>query len=178
MLGFMNIVLVSPQKTLIIQVLYYFQNILKVIFIIKTSSTWFYVTLILQPLHSVMQQFSHAKFSYLPLKNKLVLIYWMMRILKSLMSLIKSQINQPVCLCRRKSYQSTENEEIRSIFDQVRPVISHLEFCLPEKPLTPNKICESLKGPQRQLWKEDLFLQYYKKNFILLLAPIPIKYLP
>ena len=26
-------------------------------------------------------------------------------------------------------------EEMRSIFDQVRPVVSHIEFRIPEKPL-------------------------------------------
>ena len=41
-------------------------------------------------------------------------------------------------------------EEIRSIFDQVRPEVSYLEFSLPHKPLTPNNIGEALKGPQRK----------------------------
>ena len=45
--GVMNIILVFPYKTRTIQVLYYFKNILKVLFIIKTSSTWFYVNLII-----------------------------------------------------------------------------------------------------------------------------------
>ena len=55
-------------------------------------------------------------------------------------------------------------EEIRFIFDQVRPVDSHLEVRLPDKHLTPNKIYEALKGPQRQLWRESLFVQYDKKK--------------
>ena len=40
----------------------------------------------------------------------------------------KSKIN--ISLCTRKSYQRTDLEEICSIFDQVRPVVSHIEFCL------------------------------------------------
>ena len=47
----------------------------------------------------------------------------------------KSKIE--ISLCRRKSYQITYLEEIRSRFDQVRPVVSHLEVCLPKKPPTP-----------------------------------------
>ena len=40
----------------------------------------------------------------------------------------KSKIK--ISLCRRKRYQRTDLEEIRSRFDQVRPVVSHLEVCL------------------------------------------------
>ena len=61
MFGFMNINIVSPYKTITPQVLYYFNNILKLIFIIQTSSTWFHVKLILHPLRFVIQQFSHIK---------------------------------------------------------------------------------------------------------------------
>ena len=43
----------------------------------------------------------------------------------------KSKIK--ISLHRRKRYQRTDLEEIRSIFDQVRPVVSHLEFRLPKK---------------------------------------------
>ena len=39
-------------------------------------------------------------------------------------------------------------EEIRYIFDKVVPVVSHLEVLLPDKPFTPKKIGESIKGPQ------------------------------
>ena len=49
-----------------------------------------------------------------------------------------------------KSYQRTDIDDIRSKFDQVRPVVSHLEFHLPEKPFTPKKIGEYLKRPQNQ----------------------------
>ena len=31
-------------------------------------------------------------------------------------------------------------------FDQVIPVVSHIEVSLPEKPITPNKIGEAIKG--------------------------------
>ena len=76
----------------------------------------------------------------------------------------------------RKSYQSTDLEYIHSILYQVIPVVSHLEVHLPEKPLTPNNIGEALKCPQRQLWKEALFLQYDRDQSNLS-APIPIKFL-
>ena len=73
----------------------------------------------------------------------------------------------------------TSLEEIRSRFDKVRPVVSHLEVRLPKKPPTPNNIGEDLGGPQRQFWKEALFVQYDKnKNVSLLSDPIPIKSLP
>ena len=82
-------------------------------------------------------------------------------------------------LCRRKSYQRTYLEEILSIFDQVRPVVLHIEVFLPKKNITPKNICGVLKGPQRQLWKEYSFVKYDKnKNIRLMLAPIPIKSLP
>ena len=81
-----------------------------------------------------------------------------------------------ISLCRRKSYQMTDIEEVRSRFDQVRPVVSHIEVLIPEKTITPKNIGEALKGPRRPLWKDDLFVQYDKnKNVNLLLAPIPIK---
>ena len=51
MFGVMNIIPVSPYKTRKLQVLYYFNKTLKVLFIIKTSSTWFYVNLILHSPH-------------------------------------------------------------------------------------------------------------------------------
>ena len=89
----------------------------------------------------------------------------------------KSKIN--ISLFRRKNSQSTDLEEILSRFDQVIPVVSHLEFSFPKKTPTPNNISESLGGPQRHLCKEAPFVQYYKnKNVSLFPAPIPIKYLP
>ena len=58
-------------------------------------------------------------------------------------------------------------------------MVSHLEVRLPKKPPTTNNIGDDLGGPQRQIWKESLFVQYDKNaNFSLLSAPIPIKYLP
>ena len=59
----------------------------------------------------------------------------------------KSKVN--TSLCRRKIYQRTDLEEICSIFDQVRPVVLHLEVFLPKKITTPKNIGEGLKGPQR-----------------------------
>ena len=43
------------------------------------------------------------------------------------------QVNSKIkiSLCIRKSYQRTDLEEIRSIFYQVRPVVSRLEVRLP-----------------------------------------------
>ena len=58
-------------------------------------------------------------------------------------------------------------------------MVSYLEVRLPKKPPTPKNIGDDLCGPQRQLWKEALFVQYDKnKHISLLSAPIPIKYLP
>ena len=53
--------------------------------------------------------------------------------------------------CIRKSYKRTDLEEIRSIFDQVRPMVSHLEVRLRNKPPTPNNIGGALGSPQRKL---------------------------
>ena len=55
-----------------------------------------------------------------------------------------------IIICRRKSYQRTYIEEIFSIFDQVIPVVLHLEVHLPYKPPTPNNIDEGLKDHQRK----------------------------
>ena len=89
----------------------------------------------------------------------------------------KSKVN--ISICRRKSYQRTYIENICSIFDQARPVVSHLEVHLLKKPPTPKNISEGLKGPQRQFWKESLFVKYDKnKNVSLLSDPIPIKSFP
>ena len=41
-----------------------------------------------------------------------------------------------------------------SRFDQVRPMVSHLEVRLPKKPPTPNNIGEGLKVPQRNSGKK------------------------
>ena len=55
-----------------------------------------------------------------------------------------------IILCTIKIYHSKYLEYICSIFDQVRPVVSHLEVNLPDKPITPKDIIESLNGRQRQ----------------------------
>ena len=58
-------------------------------------------------------------------------------------------------------------------------MVSHIEVCLPNKPPIPNNIGEALGGPQRQFWKEAIFVQYdNNKNISLFSAPIPIKFLP
>ena len=87
-----------------------------------------------------------------------------------------SKSNIKISLCRRKIYQRTDLEEIRSRFYQVRPVVSHLEVLLPKKIPTPKNIGDALGGPQRQFWKEAFFVQCDKnKNVSLLSATIPIK---
>ena len=55
-----------------------------------------------------------------------------------------------ISLFRRKRYQRTYLEEICSRFDQVRPVVSHIEVRLPDKPPTPKNIGEALKVPHTQ----------------------------
>ena len=96
MLGSVNIILVSTYKTSTLQVFYHFKNIRKLLFIIQTSSTWFHVNLILHTIYVLIEQLSHMKFSYLPLKKKLAFIYWTINILHSLISIIQSQIHHPV----------------------------------------------------------------------------------
>ena len=55
-------------------------------------------------------------------------------------------------------------------------MVSHLEVLLPNKPPTPKNIGDALGGPQRQFWKESLFVQYDEnKNVSLLSDPTPIK---
>ena len=49
----------------------------------------------------------------------------------------RGKYNIKISIRRRKSYQRTYLEDIRSIFYQVRPVVSHPEFRLPKKPPTP-----------------------------------------
>ena len=67
-------------------------------------------------------------------------------------------------------------EVIHYRFDQFRPVVSHIEVSLPEKPLTPDNIGEYLKGTQRYLWKEVFFVKYDKNiNVSLISDTISIK---
>ena len=81
-----------------------------------------------------------------------------------------------IILCIRKSNARTYLERIYSRFDQVRPLVSHIEVHLPEKPPKPKNIGEGLRSPQRKFWKEALFVYYDKKKDISFLsAPIPIK---
>ena len=44
-------------------------------------------------------------------------------------------------------------EELRSIFHQVIPMVSHIAFHLPEDPLNPKNIGEYLKGSQKKIRK-------------------------
>ena len=86
----------------------------------------------------------------------------------------KCKVN--ISLCRRKSYEKTYIKYIWSIFDQVRPVFSHLEVSLPGKTIAAKNIDKDLKGPQIQFCKETLFLKCEKnKNVSLLSATTAIK---
>ena len=88
----------------------------------------------------------------------------------------RAKSNIKINICIRKIYQITDLEDTRPRFDQVRPVVSHLEVRLPNKPPRPKKIGEGLSVPHKQFWKEDLFVQYNKnRNFSLISAPISIK---
>ena len=81
-----------------------------------------------------------------------------------------------ISLWQRKSYHRTDIEEIRLRFYQIRPVVSHLEVYLTDKHLTPKNIGEALKFPQRNFWKENVFVKNYKnENANLLSAPTPVK---
>ena len=54
------------------------------------------MNLILHPLNFIIQKLSHEILRYLLLERKLILIYWMMKILQYLMSVIQYKIHQPV----------------------------------------------------------------------------------
>ena len=43
-------------------------------------------------------------------------------------------------------------------------MVSNIEVRIPKKPPTPNNIGEDLSSPQRQFWKESLFVQYDKNK--------------
>ena len=68
----MNIIILSSYNTSTLQVLYYSKKILKVVFIIQTSSTLLHMNLILHTLHFVIQKFLLMKLCYLLLERKLV----------------------------------------------------------------------------------------------------------
>ena len=58
-------------------------------------------------------------------------------------------------------------------------MVSHIEVRLLKEPPTQRNVGDVLGVPQRQFWKEALFVQYDKnKNVSLLSATIPIKFLP
>ena len=59
---------------------------------------------------------------------------------------------------KMKSYQSKYLKDIWSRFNQFRPVVSHLEYFLPQKPITPKNI-GSKRSQQRRKIKSyyDLF---------------------
>ena len=92
----MNISIIALYKTSIIQVFYYLNKIMKLFFMIRTYSTLLHVKLILHPLNCVIEKLSHIKLSYILLGRKLGLIYWIMKVLQSLLSLMQSQIRNEV----------------------------------------------------------------------------------
>ena len=96
MLGLMNIIIIPPQITSTHPIVHPFNKILRLFFVILICSTWFHVRFILYPLHFVIQKFLCIRFIYLLMERILVFIYWIMNILQYLMSLIISQIFQPV----------------------------------------------------------------------------------
>eukprot|EP00978_Attheya_sp_CCMP212_P034382 scaffold143848_cov34-Attheya_sp.AAC.1 len=81
-------------------------------------------------------------------------------------------------LARCKSHTSTNFQELRSQFDQMRPVISHLAS-FPKRPTKYTNIGECLKSAERSCWKEALYAQYDKNTEAnLFTKPIPVKTLP
>ena len=74
-----------------------------------------------------------------------------------------------ISLCRRKGYKRTDFEDVHSIFDPFRPVVSNIEVCIPKKPPNPNNINEGLKVPLIKLFKEYLFVQYENNKHVSLL---------
>ena len=61
----------------------------------------------------------------------------------------KSKVN--ISLCIRNRYQIIDIEYICSIFDQVRPVVSYIEFNLSRKSPTPKNIGEGLSSSEKIL---------------------------
>jgi hypothetical protein len=59
-------------------------------------------------------------------------------------------------LARRTCNTMTNFQELRSQFDQMRPVISHLAS-FPKRPTKYSNIGECLKSAERSCWKEALF---------------------
>jgi hypothetical protein len=82
-------------------------------------------------------------------------------------------------LARRTCHTMTNFQELRSrLFDQMRPVISHLAS-FPKRPTKYSNIGECLKSAERSCWKEALFAQYDKNaEANLFTKPIPVKSLP
>ena len=72
MLGLMNIIFKTPHKTSTLPVIYSFNEILKVLFVVFICSAWFRVNFILYLIHFVVQQFSNMKLICLLLEIKLV----------------------------------------------------------------------------------------------------------
>ena len=65
----------------------------------------------------------------------------------------RNKSNIKITLCRRKSYQRTDLEEICSRFDHVKPVVSHFKVRLPKKHTTQTNNDEALGGRHKQYWK-------------------------
>ena len=76
----------------------------------------------------------------------------------------RGKSNTNISLCRRKKYQMADIEEIRSRFDQVRPVVSHLEVHILKKSTTPKNIGEDLGGPQKNSGKKPFLFNMTRKK--------------
>eukprot|EP00978_Attheya_sp_CCMP212_P016076 scaffold41833_cov35-Attheya_sp.AAC.4 len=81
-------------------------------------------------------------------------------------------------LAKRDPTAVTSYQGHRAIFDQMRPIISHMTS-LPMKPTVQSNIGTALKSPDRYHWKEACFSQYDKNAEANAFSkPIPVSALP
>jgi len=81
-------------------------------------------------------------------------------------------------LAKRDPTAVTSYQGHRAIFDQMRPIISHMAS-LPIKPTVQSNIGTALKSPDRYHWKEACFSQYDKNAEANAFSkPIPVSALP
>ena len=88
----------------------------------------------------------------------------------------KSKVN--ISIFKIECFQRIKLEYLRPSFDQTRPVVSYLEFCIAQKRIVPKNIGDDIKVTQYQLWEVDLFVQYdNNKNINIISSTFTIKYL-
>jgi hypothetical protein len=81
-------------------------------------------------------------------------------------------------LAKQPPFSSTNFQEHRAMFDQMRPVISHLAS-LPRRPAAQTNIGSALKSLDRHHWKSSLFFQYDKNaDANVFTKPLPVSTLP